>query len=70
MTEMLKTWEIESQLHHEVMEYKEEINQSLPKDSEERFDLEFHTQYLEFLDRATSAVKKLQKTLTEKHTND
>lgn len=70
MTEMLKAWEIESQLHREVMEYKEAINASLPEDSEERFDLEFHTQYLEFLGRATSAVKKLQKTLAEKHTND
>ncbi|MDN3723009.1 transcriptional regulator [Aequorivita sp. SDUM287046] len=70
MTVMLKNWNSEKNLHLEIMEYKKEINESLSKDSDEIFDLEFHTDYLEFLEQASASIEKLKMKLTEKHTNN
>lgn len=66
MTEMLKTWELESVLHREVMEYKEEINHSLPENSDEKFELDFHKDYISFLDQASASIEKLRQKLSEK----
>lgn len=70
MNEMLKNWKNERDLHLEIMEYKKEINDELPEDCPELFDLEFHKDYLEFLSQASASMEKLQKRLTEKHKND
>ncbi len=66
MTEMLKTWEAETILHREVMEYKEEINQSLAENSDEKFELDFHKDYISFLEQASASVQKLREKLSEK----
>ena len=70
MDEMIKNWKSERELHIEIMNYKENINSTLPKDSSELFDLEFHIDYLEFLSLASASMGKIQKKLTEKHKND
>src|SRR5690606_4210409 len=70
MKEMLKNWKCEKEIHLEIMDYKKEINESLEGDSNEKFDLEFHKEYLNFLDQASASVEKLHKKLTEKHKND
>lgn len=70
MEDMLGSWKSERDLHLEIIEYKQEINKTLSKDSERYFDLEFHTEYLEYLDQASTSIKKLQKRLAEKHKND
>ncbi len=66
MTEMLKTWELESVLHREVMAYKEEVNRSIPEDSDEKFELDFHKDYISFLEQASASIKKLREKLSEK----
>jgi DNA-binding transcriptional regulator GbsR (MarR family) len=70
MSEMLKNWKCEKEIHLEIMDYKKEVNESLEGDPSEKFDLEFHKDYLNFLDQASASVEKLQKKLTEKHKND
>lgn len=70
MEDMLGSWKSERDLHLEIIEYKQEINKTLAKDSEKYFDLEFHTEYLEYLDQASASIQKLQKRLSEKHKND
>ncbi len=70
MSDMLETWKSERDLHIEIIAYKQEINKTLTKDSEGYFDLEFHTEYLEYLDQASASIEKLQKSLAEKHKND
>jgi DNA-binding transcriptional regulator GbsR (MarR family) len=70
MTEMLKNWKCERELHLEIIAYKKDINESLPDDDNTKFDLEFHDDYLEFLDQASASIEKLKKKLTEKHKND
>ncbi len=67
MTEMLKNWKNERDLHLEIMEYKKEINAELPKECPEIFDLEFHTDYIEFLDQASNSMEKLRQKLTDKN---
>jgi len=69
MTEMLKKWKCEQEIHREIMDYKKEINESLEEESE-KFDLEFHKDYLDFLGQASASVEKLQKKLIEKNKND
>ncbi len=70
MEDMLGSWKSERDLHLEIIEYKQEINKTLAKDSEKYFDLEFHTEYLEYLDQASASIQKLQQRLSEKHKND
>lgn len=67
MNAMLKNWKNERDLHLEIMDYKRTINATLPENSEERFDLEFHTDYLEFLEQASASMEKLRKKLTDKN---
>jgi len=70
MEEMLKTWNSERELHLEIINYKQEVNKTLPKNSDEYFDLEFHTEYMEFIDQASTSIENLKRKLIEKHKND
>ena len=72
MIEMIENWNTERELHLEIMEYKKEINKNLKeKDlSDEAFDMEFHKDYLNFLEQATSSMQKLRDNLTTKIKND
>jgi len=67
MTEMIDRWNNERQIHQEVMEYKKEINKSITEDSDSKFELEFHKDYITFLEQASASVEKLKKKLTDKN---
>jgi DNA-binding transcriptional regulator GbsR (MarR family) len=69
MNDMLKNWQAERELHIEVMDYKNNVNQSLPQASEDRFDLDFHTDYLAFLDYNIESLRKLKEKLSQKNKN-
>lgn len=68
--EMIDNWNAERELHLEIKEYKKEINETLPKNSDEKFDLEFHTNYLNYLEQAIHLMQTLQSKLIANHTND
>lgn len=72
MTEMIEKWDVERDLHLEIMEYKLDINKTLEENdkSDEAFDMEFHKDYLNFLEQATSSMQKLRDNLTTKIKND
>ncbi len=70
MTEMLNKWKSERELHLEIMEYKKEINEDLKDDEENHFDLEFHKDYIQFIDLASSSMEKLKQKITEKNENN
>lgn len=72
MTEMIEKWHIEHELHLEIMEYKQEINKNLEETNkpDDAFDMEFHKDYLNFLEQATSSMQKLRDNLTTKIKND
>lgn len=68
--EMVDMWYKEHELHLEVTKYKKEVNATLSEDSDERFDIEFHTIYLEYLDQVTKLMQDLRSKLLKNHTND
>ncbi|MFG6685138.1 GbsR/MarR family transcriptional regulator [Mariniflexile sp. HNIBRBA6329] len=66
--DMVETWCSQKELHVEIKEYKEKKN-SVNPDAESKFDLEFHDDYIQFLDEATKSILKLRKKIIEKNHN-
>ncbi len=69
MNEIIENWKEEKELHLEISNYKKEINETLPKDSDDKFDLEFHQEYLNYLEQASALMKNLRQKLIENHKN-
>lgn len=69
MDEMIENWNQEREIHMEIAAYKENINKKIV-DKDEKFDLEFHTEYLNYLNQATLLMNNLRKKLIENHKND
>mgnify|MGYP005863760445 CR=1 FL=1 len=67
INEMMSQWEEQRQLHIEIMDFKNNANQSLAEDT--KFNLEFHEGYVDFLDEATQSMLKLRTKIIEKNTN-
>ncbi|MDP2541623.1 transcriptional regulator [Tenacibaculum discolor] len=61
ISSMVEEWEAEKELHIEVKEYKEDINKTLEED--DKFDLDFHDSFIEFLDGAIESITKLKEKL-------
>lgn len=57
---MINQWNQEVELHKEILDYKRNVNQQLAHDSEDRFDLDFHNDYLDFLNQATQLMNALK----------
>lgn len=62
--ELINEWEIVRELHLEIKAYKHSINTNKIEKNEEKFDLNFHNDYIKFLDGATSSIKELRVKLT------
>lgn len=63
---MIESWSSQKELHLEIREYKQEANKS--RDDESKFELDFHDDYIEFLEEATRSILKLKSKITEKNT--
>ena len=64
--EMIATWNIQKELHVEIKEYKDSFNKLIESEEELYFDLGFHTDYITFLDEATTSISVLRQKLLEK----
>ena len=64
---MVEDWKREKQIHLEIMDYKKDVNVTL--EEQNRFELDFHIDYIKFLDGATSSINKLKETLKTNKTN-
>ncbi len=62
---MTESWILQKELHLEIREYKEKTNQ-LKNDYTSKFNLDFHDNYIEFLDEVTKAVSTLKSRILEK----
>lgn len=60
---MIKEWETTRNLHLEIRDYKQTINDHITDTDTEKFDLSFHNDYLKFLDEASSSIKELKENL-------
>jgi DNA-binding transcriptional regulator GbsR (MarR family) len=63
---MIESWINEKELHQEIRNYKEYVNISGALDENSKFELEFHDDYIEFLNEATEALSKLRSKITQK----
>lgn len=69
MNEMIENWNEERDIHLEIVNYKMDINKAFPEGSDEKFDLDFHHEYLNYLEQATSLMQNLRIKLIENHKN-
>jgi len=65
MEEMLECWKDEKQLHLDIIKYKSKRNEEAQNESD-TFDLEFHNDYLSFLEHAESSISRLKDKLNDK----
>lgn len=65
---MIESWISEKQLHLEIRNYKAHVN-SRDLNEASKFGLEFHDDYIQFLDEATKALSKLRSKIAEKNNN-
>ncbi|KJD33928.1 transcriptional regulator [Tamlana nanhaiensis] len=63
--ENIATWESQKQLHLEIKDYKEKMNDTMGGDEELQFHLDFHDNYLVYLNEAISALAKLKDKIIE-----
>lgn len=69
MEEMIENWNEEKEIHLEIAAYKADINKTLAN-IEEQFEIDFHTEYLNYLDQVTILMESLKTKLIENHKND
>jgi len=70
MDETIQNWRQEYEIHKEISDFKVEFNKGLSDDTDEKFDLDFHTEYLNYLKQATILMENLRNKLIENHKND
>ena len=64
---MMESWMIQKELHQEIKNYKGKIN-AHNIEGILKFDLEFHDDYIQFLDEVTRSVSTLRSKIIEKNT--
>ncbi|GAA4233407.1 hypothetical protein GCM10022291_10300 [Postechiella marina] len=63
---LINEWQEVRELHLEIKAYKNSINNQKIEKTEEKFDLNFHNDYLKFIDEASASIKELRNKLTDK----
>lgn len=63
---LINEWQEVRELHLEIKAYKNSINNQKIEKTEEKFDLNFHNDYLKFIDEASALIKELRNKLTDK----
>jgi len=62
---MVKHWREERIIHLEIKDYKETINKTKIENDDEKFDLQFHDDYIKFIDEASASIKDLREKITD-----
>lgn len=66
--EMIGKWETQKQMHEQVVLYKQERNKLRnASDADQEADLDFHRDYLTFLEEATVAIRKLKHKISNRN---
>nr|WP_042289656.1 transcriptional regulator [Nonlabens ulvanivorans] len=69
MDKMVSHWDDERAIHAEIKDYKEVINNSKIENEEEKFDLNFHTDYIKYIDDATASILELKRKISNNQIN-
>ncbi|MCK0156447.1 transcriptional regulator [Cellulophaga sp. F20128] len=62
-------WKEERDIHMELKNYKETINNKKIENEEDKFDLNFHDDYIKFIDEATLSIEELRTKLSTNKSN-
>ncbi|MDO6802773.1 transcriptional regulator [Wenyingzhuangia sp. 1_MG-2023] len=62
--DMIEEWKEVKALHLEIKNYKEIINHKMIENEDEKFELNFHNNYIKFLDDASTSIEELRTKLT------
>jgi len=65
--EQVSKWEAQRSIHKKVLLYKKQRNDQMVGDMENHFDLELQQDFMNFLEEATTAIKKLKHKLNQKN---
>lgn len=65
---MMESWIIQKELHEEIKAYKNRVNEQNPEVAT-KFTLNFHENYIQFLDEVTQSVSTLRSRIIEKTLN-
>ena len=60
---MISHWREEREIHLEIKSYKETQNDNKIENEDQKFDLNFHDDYIKFIDGATASVEELREKL-------
>lgn len=66
---MVNKWGQEREMHLELKNYKETINNNKTENEDEKFDLSFHDDYIKFINGAIASVQELRTKLTDNKFN-
>lgn len=66
---MVKRWREERQIHEEIKAYKKLQNTEKIENEDEKFDLSFHDNYINFIEDASASIQALRKKITENKIN-
>jgi len=66
---MVSHWDEERKIHVEIKDYKESINNVKIENDDEKFDLSFHDDYIQFIDGASDSIKALREKITNNQFN-
>ncbi len=62
---MITHWRQEREIHLEIKDYKLVQNNDKIENEEEKFDLNFHDDYIKFIDAASASINELRKKITD-----
>ena len=62
---MVSNWDEERIIHLEIKDYKQTINNTKIQNEDEKFDLNFHDDYIKFIDEASASIKDLREKITD-----
>jgi DNA-binding transcriptional regulator GbsR (MarR family) len=57
---MINVWKELRELHSEIKDYKEDQNKQKIENEKEKFDLNFHNDYIKFIDEASASIEELR----------
>ncbi|GGF70390.1 GbsR/MarR family transcriptional regulator [Wenyingzhuangia marina] len=63
----IEDWNKEMKIHQEVMSYKLTVNNLKETLNEEKFNVEFHKDFIEFLDKTIESVKEIKNRIIKNH---
>jgi len=63
--DMISTWNSELELHQEIMDYKDKMNDK--QDVDVHYDLDFHKDYMQFLQEAIKAISTIRTKIINKN---